>query len=61
MMHEFPIATDNFFRVGSAIEEVMHSLYVKGVPYYRCGVGAVELESSDINNKICFSRKKIQY
>ena len=55
MMYEFSLATDNVFRVGSAIDEVMHSLYVDGVLYYRCGVGAVEFESSEHQQQDLFA------
>jgi len=54
IMYDFPLATDNVFSVASAIEQVLHILYVEGVPYYRCGVGAVELEGSDFQQQDLF-------
>ena len=46
IMYDFPLATDNACALSSAIEQVLHVLYVPGVSYYRCGVGAIELSSS---------------
>jgi DNA polymerase V len=45
IMYEFPMATDNICALASAVEHVMHVLYIQGVAYYRCGVGAVALEN----------------
>jgi DNA polymerase V len=58
IMYDFPLATDNVFSVANAIEQVLHVLYVEGVPYYRCGVGAVELESGDFQQQDLFLSKE---
>jgi len=43
--YEFPLATDDVFKVSAAVSESLGVLYAPGVPYYRCGVGALKLES----------------
>ena len=58
IMYDFPLATDNVCSVASAIEQVLHALYVEGVPYYRCGVGAIELESCDFQQQDLFLSKE---
>lgn len=45
IMYDFPLPTDNIFLISKAIEQVLSVLFVEGVFYYRCGVGAVELTS----------------
>ena len=57
IMYEFPLATDNVFSVGAAIEQVLQSIYVDGVLYYRCGVGAVELENRAFHQQDLFLPK----
>ncbi len=53
-MYDFPLATDNVCSVACAIEQVLHVLYVDGVPYYRCGVGAIELTSIEFQQQDLF-------
>lgn len=45
-LYEFPVATDNTQQLSAAISSVINELYVPGVLFYRCGVGAIELESA---------------
>ena len=45
-MYEFPVATDNTQQLSTAISYVMNELYLPNVFFYRCGVGAIELESA---------------
>jgi len=44
-VYEFPLATNNTLHINHAISVVLSELYVAGVQYYRCGVGAIKLES----------------
>lgn len=45
MVYSFLTATDNSCEVANAINQVLKEIYVAGVRFYRCGVGAIELES----------------
>jgi DNA polymerase V len=54
LMYDFPLPTDNVFTVASAIEQVLVALFVEGVFYYRCGVGAVELTSKSFQQQDLF-------
>lgn len=44
-VYEFPIATDNSCDILSAISNVLDEIFKLGVRFYRCGVGAIQLES----------------
>jgi DNA polymerase V len=45
MVYKFPVATDNSCDIAKAISLVLADIFVEGVRFYRCGVGAIELES----------------
>lgn len=45
IIYEFPVATDNTCDIAKAIGLVLSSIFRAGVRFYRCGVGAIELES----------------
>jgi DNA polymerase V len=45
VVYKFPIATDNSCDIANAISLVLADIFVEGVRFYRCGVGAIELES----------------
>jgi DNA polymerase V len=45
MVYKFTAATDNSCDIASAINKVLADIYTQGVRFYRCGVGAIELES----------------
>jgi len=45
MVYKFPVATDNSCDIAKAISIVLSDIFITGVKFYRCGVGAVELES----------------
>jgi DNA polymerase V len=45
IIYKFPAATDNSCEIASAITQVLSDIYIQGVRFYRCGVGAIELES----------------
>jgi DNA polymerase V len=45
MVYKFPVATDNSCDIATAINIVLNDIFMTGVLFYRCGVGAIELES----------------
>jgi DNA polymerase V len=45
LIYEFPVATDNSSQIASAISIVLHDIFQTGIYFYRCGVGAISLES----------------
>ena len=55
VIYEFPIATDNTLKLVGAISYVFDSIYSQGISFYRCGVGGVELESSQFQQEDMFN------
>jgi DNA polymerase V len=47
IVYPFILATENTCEMACAVDHVINSIYKAGVPFYRCGVGAIEL-----NNKM---------
>ena len=45
LIYQFPVSTDNSCYLAKAIDEVINEIFEPGVHFYRCGVGAIELES----------------
>lgn len=45
IIYPFIMATDNTCEMAQAINSVIDSIYIEGVLFYRCGVGAIELNS----------------
>ena len=45
IVYKFPVATDNSCDIAKAIHLVLPEIFVEGVRFYRCGIGAIELES----------------
>jgi len=45
MVYKFPVATDNSCDIAKAISRVLPHIFIAGVNFYRCGVGAIALES----------------
>ncbi|WP_159820303.1 Y-family DNA polymerase [Colwellia sp. 20A7] len=45
IVYEFPVATDSSSQIASAISIVLQDIFQIGVYFYRCGVGAISLES----------------
>lgn len=45
MVYEFPQVTDNSCDIAKAISLVLDAIYADGIRFYRCGVGAIELQS----------------
>jgi len=54
VIYEFPVATSNTLQISGAISHVLDEIYMTGVLYYRCGVGAIELESSQFQQSDMF-------
>jgi DNA polymerase V len=46
LIYEFPVATDNTLKIAEGISFVFNQIFLNGVSFYRCGVGAIELENS---------------
>jgi DNA polymerase V len=55
IIHEFSVATDNTLTIATAISAVISDIYLSGVNYYRCGVGAIELVNSQFMQHDMFS------
>ncbi|NQZ23590.1 MAG: Y-family DNA polymerase [Colwellia sp.] len=55
IIHEFSVATDNTLTIATAISAVIHDIYLSGVNYYRCGVGAIELTNNQFMQHDMFS------
>lgn len=55
VIYEFPVATDNTLKIANAISAVMTDIFVNGVNYYRCGVGAIELQDSKFQQQDLFT------
>ncbi len=45
LIYELPVATDNTLHLATGISSLIPALYLEGIQFYRCGVGALELES----------------
>jgi DNA polymerase V len=49
------MATDNTLSIANAISAVFDCVYAGGVNFYRCGVGAIELENTQFQQGDLFS------
>jgi len=45
IVYPFVISTDNTCEMANAVSRVIDSIYKDGIRFYRCGVGAIELEN----------------
>jgi len=45
IVYPFILATENTCEMANAVNQVIDSIYKAGVSFYRCGVGAIELNS----------------
>ena len=45
LIFEFPVATDNSCDISRAISSVLNEIFKPGIRFYRCGIGAIQLES----------------
>ncbi|KGJ98068.1 Y-family DNA polymerase [Thalassotalea sp. ND16A] len=53
---EFPQATQNTLTLASAVGQTVAQIYLPGVLFYRCGVGAIELASSQFQQPDLFAK-----
>jgi len=51
---EVPIATDNTLTIIALISNALDQIFVAGIRYYRCGVGAVEMTSDEFSQQDLF-------
>ena len=54
LVYVFPVATDNSCEISSSISLVIEQIFKPGVNFYRCGIGAIELESRHFNQPDLF-------
>lgn len=45
IVYKFPVATDDSCEIAKAISIVIADIFINDVSFYRCGVGAIEIES----------------
>lgn len=45
LVYQFPMATDNSCDIARVITLLLADIFIEGVRFYRCGVGAIALES----------------
>jgi DNA polymerase V len=55
LIYEFPVATDNNSQIASAINRVLREIFQSGIYFYRCGVGAISLESQQYQQPDLFT------
>ncbi|WP_441003571.1 Y-family DNA polymerase [Pseudocolwellia agarivorans] len=55
LIFEFQVATNNNSQIASAINILLHEIFQTGIHFYRCGVGAVTLESEQYQQPDLFS------
>tara|TARA_B110000467_G_C18338278_1_gene500446 strand:+ start:4217 stop:5392 length:1176 start_codon:yes stop_codon:yes gene_type:complete len=55
MIYEFPVATDNTLKIVEAVSHVFEAIFAPGIMFYRCGVGAVELDNSHFQQQDLFN------
>ena len=54
VIYEFPTATGNTQQISAAISVVLQEIFVPGVLYYRCGIGAIALEVAQFQQQDLF-------
>jgi len=55
IVYEFPVATDSSSQIASAISIVLQDIFQIGLYFYRCGVGAITLESQQYRQPDLFA------
>ena len=58
LIYEFPVATDNSLKIAAGISVVFDQIFLSGVNFYRCGVGAIELASKQFQQGDLFNVDK---
>jgi len=54
-IYDFPVATSDTCVLAHAVSIVLPNLFKSGVRFYRCGVGAIELESAEFKQTDMFN------
>lgn len=54
-IYEFPVATDNNSQIASAINMALREIFQSGIYFYRCGVGAITLDSQQYQQPDLFT------
>jgi DNA polymerase V len=57
-MHDFAVATSDTCIITKAMNYILPSLFQPGVRFYRCGVGAIELETAQFMQMDMFNINK---
>lgn len=55
LIYEFPVATNSNSQIAGAINVVLNEIFQTGVYFYRCGVGAISLESQQYQQTDLFT------
>lgn len=55
IVYEFPVATDNTLSIANAISAAFDCIFINGVNFYRCGIGAIELVNQQFQQHDLFS------
>lgn len=55
LIYEFPVATDNTLKIAEAISFAVNDIYLPGINFYRCGVGAITLENKNFQQQDFFN------
>ncbi|MEJ2911609.1 Y-family DNA polymerase [Pseudoalteromonas sp. C12FD-1] len=55
LLYEFPIPTSDTSVIAKAVSEVIDEIYKPDTRFYRCGIGAIELESESFQQADMFS------
>lgn len=55
IVYEFSMATNNSSQIASAISIALHDIFQTGIYFYRCGVGAISLESQQYQQPDLFT------
>lgn len=55
LLYDFPIATSDTSVIAKAVSDVIHDIFKNNTRFYRCGIGAIELESELFHQVDMFS------
>lgn len=58
LLYDFPIATSDTSVIAKAVADVIHEIFKENTRFYRCGIGAIELESEQFQQADMFSMSK---
>lgn len=54
-LYDFPVATSDTCVLANAVSTVLQSLFKPGIRFYRCGVGAIDLETAQFKQSDMFN------